>query len=140
MWGKIWCMVTSSLVGLCINMRVSKSIQKISIFPNSKYICEKYGLSIKDPIRRSKRVKKINENSKTRSKSRPFSKKGDLLMVLDLPTFKGSPRPNQTSHCLGYDPHPEYVLVVVFLKIFLGSCQGPNIIGFIILNWPWLVL
>jgi hypothetical protein len=61
-------------------MEVRKSIQKMSRLPNSKSICEKYGLSLEDPVRVRKRAKKILKKIRTnkyRGKSfvlKPYSK------------------------------------------------------------------
>jgi hypothetical protein len=39
-------------------MKVTKSIQKLSKLPDSRSICEKYGMTLDDPVRRKKREKK----------------------------------------------------------------------------------
>jgi hypothetical protein len=54
-WGEIYSLVTKALIGLCINMKFHKSIQKFSHLPNSKSICEKYGLYLTDPTKRRKK-------------------------------------------------------------------------------------
>jgi len=43
-WGEIYCIFTTALIELCTNIKVNKSINKMSRLPDSKYICEKYGL------------------------------------------------------------------------------------------------
>jgi hypothetical protein len=54
-WGEIYSLITKALIGLCINMKVHKSIQKLSHLLDSKSICEKYGLYLTDPTRRKKK-------------------------------------------------------------------------------------
>jgi hypothetical protein len=58
-WGEIYSIITTALVILCTNMIVSKSIQNMSRFPDSKSIREKNGLSLEDPVRVRKKAKKI---------------------------------------------------------------------------------
>jgi hypothetical protein len=51
-WGKIYSLITKSLVGLCVNMKVHNSVNKLSHLPDRKSICEKYGLYISDLVKR----------------------------------------------------------------------------------------
>jgi hypothetical protein len=53
-WGEIYSLITKALIGLCVNMKVHKSIQKLSHLPDRKSICEKYGLYLTDPTKRKK--------------------------------------------------------------------------------------
>lgn len=56
-WGEIYCNITKALVGLCTNMKVNKSLHKLSRLPDSKSICSKYGLSIDDPIVQKRKIR-----------------------------------------------------------------------------------
>jgi len=79
-WGEIYYIITNAFVSLCTNMKVKKSIQNISRLPESKSICEKYGLCLEDPVKVRKRSKKILKKiwrNKYRGKyfvSKPYSK------------------------------------------------------------------
>lgn len=66
-WGNVYFIVTNGLIELCTNMKVNTSIQNMSKIPDSKFICEKYALSIDDPIRKknkSNKILKINKKQR----------------------------------------------------------------------------
>ena len=75
-WGEIYSIITSALVGLCTSTKVSKSIQKMSRFPDSKSICAKYGLSIEDPICKRRKAKKILKRIRSVRKPQRYSRFG----------------------------------------------------------------
>jgi len=69
-WGEIYSHITKDILGLCINMKVHNSVNKLSHLPDRKSVCEKYGLYITDPMKRKK--KKLKEyREKKRSKYKP---------------------------------------------------------------------
>ena len=68
-WGGIYSIITSALVGLCTSTKVNKSIQKMSRFPDNKSTCAKYGLLVEDPVRKTKRAKKILRKIKSQKYS-----------------------------------------------------------------------
>jgi len=47
-WGEIYSLITKALIGLCVNMKVHKSVDKLSHLPDNKTNYEKYGLYLID--------------------------------------------------------------------------------------------
>jgi hypothetical protein len=66
-WGEIYTIITSALIGLCVNMKVTKTIQKLSKIPDSRY--EKYGMTLDDPLKKTKR-----ENKSMRQRFQKYEK------------------------------------------------------------------
>ena len=63
-WQEIYSIITKVLVNLCTSMKVNKSLQKMSILPDNKSICNKYGLAIDDPIVKRRKTKKKAKKEK----------------------------------------------------------------------------
>jgi hypothetical protein len=61
-------------------MKVTKSIKKLSNFLDSRSICEKYGMTIDDPIKRKKKAKKaMRQRFQKYEKSKPKSYQRDKI-------------------------------------------------------------
>jgi hypothetical protein len=69
-WGEIYYLITKAQIGLCVNMKVHKSIQKLSHLPDSKSICEKYGLYLTDPTKRRKKKFRAFKEKKPSNRGR----------------------------------------------------------------------
>ena len=54
-WEQIYTIITSALVGLCANMKATNSIPKLSKFLDSRSIYKKYGMTLDDSFRITKR-------------------------------------------------------------------------------------
>jgi hypothetical protein len=63
-WGEIYSIITNALVNLCTNMKVSKSIQRMSKLLGNKFICEIYG------FRRSCQHQKNRQENSEKNKKR----------------------------------------------------------------------
>ena len=70
-WGEIYIIITKTMVGLCTNMKMNNSLQKMSRLPDQKSICHKYGLSLDDPIVKRRKAKKQAKKAQKQNKIYP---------------------------------------------------------------------
>lgn len=100
-WREIYSIITEVLVGFCTRSKVKKSLEKISIFPDSKSICSRYGLNLDDPLvkrRKSKRrakkerkqTTKFHKRTRRVSSRTPMPHKGYYKYVPRIDYYKPS--------------------------------------------------
>jgi hypothetical protein len=104
---EIYSLITKALIGLCVNMKVHNSVNKLSHFPDRKSICEKYGLYISGPVKRKRKKKKeFKEKKKERYKYR-YRPKTHYYEPEDIKLRSHSHQARQQVHCwiYGKDGH-----------------------------------
>lgn len=57
-WGEIYSLVTKTLVSLCTSSMVNRSLENICKLRDRKSICNKYGLTIDDPLVQKRKAKR----------------------------------------------------------------------------------
>jgi len=56
--GKIYSLITKTLVSLCTSSKVDRFLEKLSRLPDNKSIYSKYGLTIDDALVRKRKAKR----------------------------------------------------------------------------------
>ena len=72
LWGDFYSIITKVLITLCTSSKMTKSIDKLNRLPGTKSFCNRYGITIDDPLVTRRKTKRHAKKAQRRSRASTY--------------------------------------------------------------------